>query len=150
MVVQRRLEDRIVYERGSGVGAAVMRAAGIVGARHPLLKARLLEVTVNPADERCFVALTIDLRTQRSGTIAGVAAGGVVGAATAAGLGVVLAPPLALVGLPVLGGFAYLMRASYQNTLEKTHTQLESLLDRLEHQELLQEPSARLRRPFGF
>jgi hypothetical protein len=42
------------------------------------------------------------------------------------------------------------MRASYQNTLEKTHTQLESLLDRLEHQELLQEPSARLRRPFGF
>jgi hypothetical protein len=151
MVVLRRLPERIIYERGSGVGAAVTRAAGMVGARHPLLKLKQLEVTVNASDERsCFVALSVDLGTQRAGTVAGVAAGGLVGAAAAAGVGVVLAPPLALLGLPVLGGFTYLLRTSYRATLAKTRTQLESLLDRLEHQGLLEPDGAGLLRRFGF
>ena len=151
MVVLRRLPDRIIYERGSGVGAAVTRAAGVVGGRHPLLRLARLEVTVSPADERgCFVALSVDLASQRTGAVAGVTVGGLVGAATAAGAGIVLAPPLALLGLPVLGGFTYLMRWSYRATLSKTRTQLESLLDRLEHQELSEQGPTGVLRRLGF
>jgi hypothetical protein len=79
----------------------------------------------------------------------GVAVGGTAVAAAAAGLGVVLAPPLALVGLPVLGGFTYLMRSSYRAALSRTTTQLESLLDRLEHQGLVEQGPSGLLRRFG-
>jgi hypothetical protein len=150
MIVLRRLPDRVIYERGAGVGAAVTRAAGMVGGRHPLLNLKQMEVTVSASDERsCFVALSVDLGAQRAGAVAGVAAGGLVGAAAAASLGVVLAPPLALLGLPVLGGFTYLMRASYRATLAKTRTQLESLLDRLEHRGLIEPGQGGLLRRFG-
>ena len=84
MIVLRRLPDRVIYERGAGVGAAVTRAAGMVGGRHPLLNLKQMEVTVSASDERsCFVALSVDLGAQRAGAVAGVAAGGLVGAAAA-------------------------------------------------------------------
>jgi hypothetical protein len=151
MIVLRRLPDRVIYERGAGVGAAVTRAAGMVGGRHPLLNLKQIEVTVNASDERsCFVALSVDLGAQRAGTAAAVAAGGVaVGAAAGVALGTLVAPPLALLGLPVLGGFTYLMRYSYRAALAKTRTQLESLLDRLEHRGLIEPGQGGLLRRFG-
>ena len=152
MVVLRRLGDRTIYERGSGVGAAVARAAGTMGARHPLLKAKSLQVSVNPVDERsCFVALSVDLRAQRTGTAAGTAVGAVVMGGAAATAVIVIVPPLALAALPVFGGFAYIMRASYRSALARWRTQLESLLDRLEHRELIDVgPAGSLLRRFGF
>jgi hypothetical protein len=151
MVLLRRLPDRFLYEKGSGVGAAVTRAAGMVGGRHPMLNLKQLDVAVTTADERgCFVALSAGLASQRAGTVAGVAAGGFVSAAAAATAGIVLAPPLALLGLPVIGGFTYLMRSSYRATFEKTRTQLESLLDRLEHRELVEPGPTGILRRFGF
>jgi hypothetical protein len=151
MVAQRRLPDRTIYERGSGVGAAVTRAAGAVAARHSLLNVPLLEVAVDAVDDRsCFVAVSVDLNARRSATAAGTAAGALAGSAAAATVGVVLAPPLALIGLPVLAGFAYLMRASYRGAVTRTRTQLESLLDRLEHKELIDPGQPGLLRRFGF
>jgi hypothetical protein len=151
MVVLRRHTDRTIYERGAGVGAAVARAASTVGARHPLLKAKTITVSVAPVDEKsCFVAVSIDLSELRSGTAIGTAVAGVSGGGVAVGIALILAPPVALAVVPVLGGFAYLMRVTYRNAILKRQNQLESLLDRLEHRELIDSGPAGLLKRFGF
>jgi len=152
MVVLRRHTDRTIYERGAGVGAAVARAASTVGARHPLLKAKTVTVSVTPVDEKsCFVAVSIDLSELRTGTAIGTAVAGVTGGGAAAAIGaLILAPPVALAVIPVLGGFAYLMRLSYRSAIHKRQNQLESLLDRLEHRELIEPGPAGLLKRFGF
>jgi hypothetical protein len=138
MVVLRRMGERTIYERGAGVGAAVARAAGTMGARHPLLKAKSLQVAVNAVDDRsCFVALSVDLATQRSGTAAATASGGLILGTAATVVGITILPPLALAALPLFGGFTYMLRSSYRKAITRWRTQLESLLDRLEHKELL-------------
>jgi hypothetical protein len=150
MVVLRRHTDRTIFERGVGVGAAVSRAANMVQARHAMLRAKSMSVSVNPVDEKsCFVAIAIDLGELRTGTAIGTGVGGLGGAAGAAVLGMVLAPPLALAVVPVVGGFAYAMRVTYRNAIQKRLTQLESLLDRLEHRELVDTTPSSLLKRFG-
>jgi hypothetical protein len=150
MVVLRRHADRTVFERGAGVGAAVARAANTMGARHPLLRAKTITVSVAPVDERsCFVSVAIDMSELRTGTAAGAGIGAVSGAAGGAVLGILLAPPLALAALPVVGGFAWAMRLTYRQALQKRLEQLESLLDRLEHKELIDTSPSSLLKRFG-
>lgn len=139
MVVQRRLPDRTVYVQASGVVAAVSRAAQRVGSRYPPLGARQIEVAVQPVDENsCFVSLAVDLSGQRTGLAAGgLLGGGGAGGITAAMAAIAIAPPAALVGVPLLIGAVLSARAIYSQLTERMRVQIESLLDRLEHRELL-------------
>ena len=106
---------------------------------------------MSAVDEKsCFVSVTIDLGELRTGTAIGAGVGGLSGAAGAAVIGIVLAPPLALAVVPVVGGFAYLMRVTYRQAMQKRITQLESLLDRLEHRELIETGAASMLKRFGF
>lgn len=139
MIVQRRRPGWTVYERASGIAAAMGRATQ----RAPLIKAPTVEVSISAAEEgSCYVSLSVDLSSARAGFAAGAAvAGGGGGTAVATVLGLAVAPPAALLGLPVLAGIWWGMRASYGNVADRTRLRLESILDRLESGELL--PPAR-------
>jgi hypothetical protein len=51
-------------------------------------------------------------------------------------LGIAVAPPAALVAIPVAAALGYAWRYGYQAAARKALVQLEALLDRLEHGEL--------------
>ena len=63
--------------------------------------------------------------------------GGGAGGAVAVAAGIAVTPPLALLGLPVLGAAWWAMKAGYGNMAERVQVRLESVLDRLESGELL-------------
>ena len=144
MVVERRFRGRTVYAAGTGVLASATRATRRLAGRHRLLGADRLDVAVQGLDSgSCCVAVTSDLRRKRRDVAVTGAVGGGLGAGVAIAAGVVLAPPAALVGAPLLVA-AYLgSRAVYRETLGESATQLESLLDRLEHRELGRGPALR-------
>lgn len=140
MVVQRRFPGRVRYSRASGLAADVGRIASDMSRRHPRLNAPELEITVREAGkDSSFVALHMDLAGKRAGLVSG---GIVTGGGSAAVLGLALAltvaPPAALLGVPVLAGSMWGSRRIYRRTLQGKHRLLESVLDRLEHGELRQ------------
>jgi hypothetical protein len=139
LAVLRRLPDRTIYTRASGVAAAVGRATSQMVSRSPLLKVSNLEVSVQPLEEGfSYVMIASSLATQRTSTAAvGVASGVGGGSLVAAVLGIAVAPPAALIGIPFLASSLFAAQQVYHGVLERTQTQLESLLDRLEHGELL-------------
>jgi hypothetical protein len=152
MVVHRRFPDRIVYTQGSGVSTVLQKAAAQMGGKYKLLDVRAVEIGVQEVDERsCYVALAVDLRGPRAGFAAGgLVTGGGGGAAAAAFLGIAVAPPAALLGLPILAASYWGARALYQQSLGRMRGQLESLLDRLEHRELAAANLPSWRRRLGF
>jgi hypothetical protein len=152
MVVHRRFPERLVYTQGSGVAASIQRAAAQVGGRYPLLNVGTVETGVRPVDERsCYVAVQVDLRSQRTGYAAGgTAIGTSTGSMAAIFLGIAVAPPAALVGVPVLLGSLLSARAAYRHSVAKMQNQLESLLDRLEHGELVSTSTPSWRKRLGF
>lgn len=135
MTVQRRRPGWTVYERAGGIAAAVGRATHGT----PLLNRREVEVSVEEAEPGAsYVALAVSLKGERLGVLAGaVLGGGGAGGAVAVAAGIAVAPPLALLGLPVLGATWWAMRAGYDSVVERTRTRLESVLDRLESGELV-------------
>lgn len=145
MRVLRRFPERTVYTRGEGVAAAVGRATRKAFDRHPMLSLPSLELSVRQLEPGfCHVTLVTSLAGSRVGTAAGATAvGGGAGTAVAVALGIAIAPPLALLGLPVLGGALLGSRAIYASIFERTQLQLESLLDRLEHGEIVAPPPRR-------
>ncbi|HEX5521215.1 MAG TPA: hypothetical protein VFX29_05935 [Longimicrobiaceae bacterium] len=138
MVVQRRLGDRLIYQQSPSLVSQFRRMATSVSASHPLLGVPQLEVTVSAIDERStYVSLGVSRRSTRTALTAGglLAGSGIGGFAAAAGA-IAIAPPAALVGIPLFLGALFGSRAIYQQTNAKAQVQLESLLDRLEHREL--------------
>lgn len=151
MVVERRHPGRTVYVRAKGLLAMSMRVAGRVGRKHAPLDAVRLEVGVQPLDGvSCCVALTVDLEAKRREH---VAVGGTLGAAggLSAGLllGTMVAPPLAVVGLPVVGIGLVASRLAYRGARSETLERVESVLDRLEHGELRRGHARGALRAFG-
>jgi hypothetical protein len=140
LTVLRRFPDRVLYTRATGFAAAMGRATSHILSRSPLLKVGNLEVGVRPLDEGyAYVTLAASLGTQRTAAAASAFVGGGTGAAIAgAALGIAIAPPAALLALPVLGGALYGGHVYYEGVLRAVQVQLESLLDRLEHGELPQ------------
>jgi hypothetical protein len=138
MVVHRRFPEHVVYAQGAGVTATLQRAAAQVSGRHPLLNLKQLEVGIRPVDERStMVSLSVDLRPQRTGLVAGgLVAGSGAGSAAAIFLAIAVAPPVAALGAPLIAGSLLGFRAIYRHSYQKTQAQLESLIDRLEHGEL--------------
>jgi hypothetical protein len=138
MVVHRRLPGRTIYTRASGLAADFGRFTSDVARRHPRINAPELEVLVREAGaEETFVALRLDLAGRRAGlATGGMAAGTGSAGVVAAAFGLALAPPAAVLGLPVLAGSLWGSRRAYRAVREKRQRLLESLLDRLEHGEL--------------
>lgn len=138
MVVQRRFPDRTVYERASGVVAVLGRASSGVFTSHAGLRVPTLTVAVQPLEEGySFVSLSTALTGRRAGYLAGAVLGGGGGAgAVGAALGIAVAPPAALLAVPMLAGAVYGFRWIYSEEARRVRTRLEALLDRLEHGEL--------------
>lgn len=149
LVPVRRFPDHTRYERARGMELAralqqfkrEMYGAGQpqVGAGFKLKSARRVNVAVQPLEPGfSYIALAADLGNHRAGYTAGtVTAGGGGAVATATALGIAVAPPAALLGLPLLGVVWWGMRAMQNQTAERALLHLESLLDALERNEPL-------------
>lgn len=139
LVVQRRLADRTVFVRASGMLAAVARTTTGMFRRSPLLGVETLDVAVRPLEDRlCFVGLSTDLAGERTGhLVGGTVLGGVFGTVGAASLSIAVGPVAALIGVPILAAGLGGMRYAYQGEARKVLVQMEALLDRLEHGDLI-------------
>jgi len=140
MVAQRRFGHRTRYVRNSSVAAGIARFASGFSRTHPPLDMKELDVAVSAIDDAtCLVEVSVDMGGTRGGIVAGVLGSG---SALAAGWSIaVWATPIAdvlmLLALPVLGGAWVGMRAIYGSVTGGVSEKLESLLDRLEHGDLL-------------
>jgi hypothetical protein len=145
----RRFPDHTRYERSRGVDLAralsrAREAFGgerqpLVGAGFQLRDARSLDVAVQQLEPGfSHVSLAVDLSNYRAGLVAGGAAvGGGGGAVVAAMLGIAIAPPAAILGLPVLAAAWWGMRAIQNHMIGRAQLHLEALLDAMERGEPL-------------
>lgn len=140
--VLRRLPDRVVYTRAAGATAAVGRAMSKAFNRTPPLVVSNLETVVRRIEDRyAYVGLATALSGHRVGTALTSLGGGLSGGgAIAAFLGIAVAPLAALGGIPILLGAAYGGHLYYGSVVQRIQTQMESLLDRLEHGDLVPQP----------
>jgi hypothetical protein len=138
LAVLRRFSDRVLFTRAKGMAAAMGRATSQLFNRSPLLPVVNLEMVVHSLEDGySFVSLATSLGNQRNAAAAASLIGGGTGASlTGAILGIAVAPPAALIALPILGASLWVGHAYYGGVVQNVQTQLESLLDRLEHDEL--------------
>ncbi|HSJ24758.1 MAG TPA: hypothetical protein VK929_08835 [Longimicrobiales bacterium] len=139
MVPQRRFPDRTRYGRDTSLAAGLSRIGQSLSRSHKPLRMNQLDISVSPLDDAsCLVEVSSELRGVRGGLAGGVM-GSTGGAATAWAATVWATPiadPLMLLGVPALAGAWLGMRAIYESIYSTTQDKLESLLDRLEHDEL--------------
>lgn len=151
MVIHRRFSDRSVYTRASGFSANLQRGLSGISHKYPRLDAAELEIGVRKADDHsCYVSIRADLRGARTSWVGGgLFVGTGAGATLATVLGIAIAPPAALIGAPVFAAAVWGTRVGYQRTLQQKRSQIESILDRLEHGELLADRRPALRERLG-
>ncbi|HSJ29923.1 MAG TPA: hypothetical protein VK933_00720 [Longimicrobiales bacterium] len=151
LAVLRRMTDRTIYEKSGGFQvemARVMDATRVVvsgrrptriGAGFDLRSARSTEVSVMPLEQGfAYVTLTLDLGNQRTAYWAGINSGGGAGAIAAGVIaGLMVAPPAALVALPIMAGSIWGSHAAYGAVAKRARLHLEALLDHLERGESL-------------
>gem|GEM_PF-1024683 len=152
MVPHRRYADRVVYHRSSGFAAELQRLTASFNQKYKRIDLPEVEVGVRPADERtAYVSLRSSLSSSRNGHVAGGLAGGsVAGGVSGLVAAVAVAPPVALVAVPVFLGTLLGSRAGYRHQIREKQNILESVLDRLEHDELVASQRPGLRRRLGF
>lgn len=151
MAVLRRLPDRTIYEKSKGFQVEMTRmmdaTRDVVSGRKPkrigagfdLRTARTVEVSVAQLDaSSSLVTFTADLSNQRLGYWVGINTSiGVVALAAGVSAAAIIAPPAALVSLPILAGSAWGARVAYTSVWERARLHLEALLDHLERRESL-------------
>jgi hypothetical protein len=152
LAVLRRLPDVTLYEKSRGMQVELTRAMDAtrtvlggrgagprVGAGFDLRTARTVEVSATPLEDGVsWVSLTVDLGNQRTGYWVGINSGIGAGALTAAAVAAVaIAPPAALIALPIMAGSAWGTRVAYGRILKRARLHLEALLDHLERGEPL-------------
>jgi hypothetical protein len=159
----RRIGHSTWYEKATGLRTGLVMASDLtrsvllgdvhphVGAGYQLRKARRVESSVQGVEGAgSVVALVVDLGNERNGS---AATGTVLGVATSTGVGIVagiaVAPPLAVVGLPLLAANIWAARAYYSGVAGRVRLHIDSILDVLERGEPLVARRDR-RRPFGF
>jgi hypothetical protein len=162
LAVLRRLPDVTVYEKSGGLQVEVARAMDAmrgalggsgsgprIGAGFDLRTARTVEVSVTPIEENVsWTSFTVDLGNQRTGYWVGINSGVGVAALTGAAIAAIaIAPPAALLALPIMGGSAWGTRAAYDAVLKRARLHLEALLDHLERGESLVPGAAGRTRP---
>jgi hypothetical protein len=138
MVAQRRFPDRTHYVRDSSLAAGIARVARRFSRSQQPLDVERLDVAVAPLDEEsCLLEVSVDMKAARAGTAAGaVGLGGALGSGLAVTIWATpIADPLMVLGLPVVAGAWYGMRAIYGAVRKSTQEKLEALLDRIEHSE---------------
>jgi hypothetical protein len=145
----RRFPDRTLWEGARGMDLArtlTQAREAFGGSRHPpvgagfqLRSARQLETMIQQLEPGfSHVRLAIDLGNTRAGFAAGtLLAGGGGGALIAAALGIAIAPPAALVGLPLVGGMWFGLKAAQNHMVDRAQLHLEALLDVMERGEPL-------------
>ena len=152
LAVLRRLPDVTIYEKSGGFQVELTRAMDAtraalggrgagprIGAGFDLRTARTVEVTVTALEEGVsWLSFTVDLGNQRTGYWVGINTGfGVAALAAGAIAAVTIAPPAALVALPILSGSAWGTRLAYSGIVKRARLHLEALLDHLERGESL-------------
>jgi hypothetical protein len=98
-----------------------------------------MDVAVSALDaESCLLEISVDLAGTRGGLAAGVlGSGGVLSVGWVATVwATAIVDPLMLLGIPVVVGSWYGMRAVYGTIRKSVQEKLESLLDRVEHNDL--------------
>ena len=148
----RRLKERTIFEKARGMDlqrVLTQAKEAFGGKRHPMVgagfelrNARGVEMTVQQLEPGfSHVTLAVDLSNYRAGLAAGTVVGGGGGAtAIAAVLGIAVAPPAALFGLPVLAATWWGMRAIQNHMIGRAQLHLDALLDVLERGEPLLNP----------
>jgi hypothetical protein len=139
MVAQRRFPDRTRYVRASSIAAGLTRFARGLSRSHQPLNLKQLDVAVSAIDaESCLLELSVELTGTRGGLVAGVLGGGSTVAAgwVTAVWATAVADPLMLLGIPIVAGSWYGMRAIYGAIRKSVQEKLESFLDRVEHNDL--------------
>jgi hypothetical protein len=138
LAVQRRFHERVVFTRATGLAAAMGRAGSQIFRRSPLLNVAAMEMGVRGLEEGyTHVSLAASLKGNRTATAAGSMLGGGSGAAVVGTvLGIAVDPAAALMGVPIMGGAIAIGHNYYIKLIRNTEVQLESLLDRLQHDEL--------------
>jgi hypothetical protein len=111
----------------------------MVGAGFELRSSRSVDVAVQQLEPGfSHVTLAVDLSNFRMGLAAGGLVGGGGGAiGVAAILGIAVAPPAAILGLPVLAATWFGMRAIQNHMTGRAQLHLEAILDVLERGEPL-------------
>ena len=139
MVAQRRFPDRTRYVRDASLAAGFARFTRGFSRPHEPLDIAQLDVAVSAIDDQsCLIEISVDMGTLRNGLAAGML-GGSGGVATAWAVvvwGTTIAAPFTLLGLPLVAGTWLGMRAIYRSMHKSIQEKLESLLDRVEHNEL--------------
>lgn len=139
MVTQRRFPDRTRYVRDSSLIAGVTRFARDLSRGRKPIGLKELDAATAPLDDgSCLLEVSVDLSGARAGHGGGAIA---VGGSLASGLAITIwatpvADPLMLLGIPVLAGAWGAMRAIYAGQRRSTAEKLETLLDRVEHDDL--------------
>jgi hypothetical protein len=151
LAVQRRLHDRTIYEKSTGFHVEMVRVVDAtrvmvlggrprrIGAGFDPRTARSMEVSVSRLDDTSsYVTLTLDLGNQRTGYWFGINASAGAGAIAASiAAAAMIAPPAALVALPIMSASILGTRALYGAVTERARLHLEALLDHLERGESL-------------
>jgi hypothetical protein len=139
MVAQRRFADRTRYVRNPTFAAGLTRITRGISSSHQPINLKQVDVSILPLDaESCLLEASADLAAMRGGITAGVlGSSSVLTAGWAATVwATALADPLMLLGVPALAGAWYGTRAIYGSIARSVEEKLESLLDRVEHDEL--------------
>lgn len=148
----RRMKDHSRFEKARGVELQRVLSqakAAFGGERHPMVGAgfelrniRSVDVAVQQLEPGfSHVSIAADLGNYRAGFAAGtVFAGGGGGAAVAAVLGIAIAPPAAILGLPVLLATWYGFRTVQTHFAGRAQLHLEAILDVLERGDPLLNP----------
>lgn len=139
MVPQRRFPDRTRYVRDSSLAAGLARFTRGLSRGHQPLKLSQVDVAVSTIDEEsCLVEVGVDLAGTRGGLAAGVLGSGsvIAGGVATTVWATPVADPFMLLGIPIVAGAWYGMRAIYNAIRRSTQDKLESLLDRVEHEDL--------------
>jgi hypothetical protein len=136
--VKRRYSDRTSWEARSDMFSSIKREFRVGGRSYRLARAKEIVGEVATLDPgHSHVQLSADLTNTRRSHLAGAATvAGAGGIATAIGVTLGVALPIALipVGLGLLAGLAIARRRRSQ--VEQTQVALEQVLDRLQHREI--------------
>jgi hypothetical protein len=159
----RRIGSATWFEKATGLRTGLAMASDLtrsvlmgdthphVGAGFQLRKASRVEASVQGVEGAgSVVALVVDLGNERNTSAAGFSVLGVVSSgAVGVAAGIAVAPPLALVGLPILAANLWGARAYYGGVAGRARLHIESILDVLERGEPLVTRRSR-NKPFGF
>jgi hypothetical protein len=152
LAVVRRFPGYTTYQKAQGVELAKLVSFAQaafrvddqphVGAGFKLRNAKRVELSVQPLEEGySYVSLRVDLGNYRNIlALASTVGGWSLGATFGAILAIAVAPPAALLAIPIGGGAMWGARAAQGHITEHAQTHLESILDCLERGEPLIKP----------